>query len=371
MRTYFIFFMLLISYRSISQNFYLFIGTYTDNGSKGIYVYKFNTASGKAEWVSNTEGIVNPSYLAIAPDSKHIYAVTETATNNTGNITSFSFDRITGKLTFVNKQESGGANPCYVAVDRTNKWVLAGNYTGGSLGAFPLNVDGSLQPYNQVIQHKGSSLNQSRQEKPHVHCTVLSPDQKFLYVPDLGIDKVMIYSFNPNAEQPLKPAVQPYAASEPGSGPRHLTFHPNNKFAYLIEELTGTVVTYRYSKGKLTFVQRLAAHPKDFEGKPGSADIHVSPDGKYLYASNRGEENNIAIFSINAKTGMLTPKGYQSTEGKTPRNFIIDPTGKYLLAANQNTNNIVVFKRDPKTGLITKTGEEIKVPKPVCLQMMK
>jgi len=371
MRLALLFLLLLTSVYSIAQSFYMFVGTYTNKASKGIYVYKFDASTGKAEWLSNTDSIVNPSYLAIAPNKKHIYSVTETATNNTGSISAFSFDRSTGKLTFINKQSSGGANPCYVTVNNTNKWVVAGNYTGGNLCALPINADGSLQPLSQLVQHTGAGVNKQRQEKAHVHSTVFSPDQKYLFTPDLGEDKVFIYSFNAASPTPLTPATPAYVTSEPGSGPRHFAFHPNNKFAYLIEEMSGTVIAYKYNNGKLTFIQRLATHPADYKGEPGSADIHVSPDGKFLYASNRGNENTLTIFSIDTNTGKLTTKGYQSTLGKTPRNFAIDPTGNYLLVANQATDNIVVFKRDKQTGLLHETGEQIKVPTPVCIQMMK
>ena len=354
-----------------SQVNYLFIGTYTDKGSKGIYVYKFDNTTGKATWVSNTEGLVNPSYLDVAPDGKHIYAVTETARNNAGSVSAFAFDKKSGQLTFVNKQSSGGDNPCYVQVNKNKKWLMVGNYSGGSLSAFRIQPDGSLQPFIQSIQHQGKGLNPQRQEKAHVHATVFSPDQQYLFVPDLGLDKVMIYKFKPNEEQPLQPATPPFQPSVPGSGPRHFTFHPSRPFAYLIEELSGTVVAYTYKKGKLGLIQRIATHPVTYKGAIGSADIHVSPDGKYLYASNRGDENIITIFSVDTKTGRLILKDFQPTLGTTPRNFSITPSGKYLLVANQATNNIVIFRRDVKTGLLTPTGEEIKVPNPVCLQFMK
>jgi 6-phosphogluconolactonase len=249
--------------------------------------------------------------------------------------------------------------------------VIAGNYSGGSLAAFPINKDGSLQPYSQLIQHKGSSINKTRQEMPHVHSTVFSPKGDYLFTPDLGLDKVMIYRFNAGAQKPLHPALPPYAQTTPGSGPRHFIFHPNNKWAYLIEEMGGAVAAYAYKGGKLTQLQQLAAHADTASGEFGSADIHISPDGKFLYASNRGIENNLAIFKIDKSTGKLSSVGYQSTLGIRPRNFCIDPTGNYLLAANQQTNNIVVFKRDMKTGLLKYTGEEIKIPEPVCLKMMK
>lgn len=371
MKRFFCTLLLFISYGSFAQTFYMFVGTYTDKGSKGIYVYKFDPTTGKAQWVSNTDGIVNPSYLAIAPDQKHIYAVTETATNNNGSISAFSFAHTTGKLSFVNKQSSGGANPCYITVNKTNKWVVLANYTGGSLSDFPINADGSLQPYSQLFQHTGSSVNTQRQEKSHVHSTVFSPDQNYIFSPDLGEDKVYIYKFNPKDAKPLTPANPPFAASEPGSGPRHFTFHPNNKYAYVIEELGGTVTAFNYKQGKLSVLQKIATHPADFKGTIGSADIHVSPDGKFLYASNRGDENTITIFSIDTNSGKLTLVGYQSTMGKTPRNFIIDPTGNYLLVANQATDNIVVFKRDKQTGLLKEMPEQIKVSTPVCIQMMK
>lgn len=355
----------------MAQSYYLFIGTYTTGESKGIYVYRFNTGTGKAEWVSNTEGVVNPSYLDIAPDKKHIYAVTETARNNSGSVSAFAFDPSSGQLSFINKQSSGGDNPCYISVNKSNKWVVIGNYSGGNLSVFPVNKDGSLQPFSQSIQHTGKSVNEKRQEAPHVHSTVFSPNQDFLFTPDLGMDKVMIYKFNPDLPRPLEPAKPSFTATEPGSGPRHFIFHPNHKFAYLIEELSGTVVAYQYNKGQLKILQRIAAHPEDYKGTPGSADIHISPDGKFLYASNRGDENNLAIFSVDLKTGKLMSRGYQPTLGKTPRNFMIDPSGKYLLVANQSTNNIVIFERNQQTGLLRETGEQIKVPNPVCLKMMK
>jgi 6-phosphogluconolactonase len=363
--------LLLITPALFAQSYYLFVGTYTNKGSKGIYVYKFNSTTGKADWVSNTDSIVNPSYLTIAADNRYIYAVTETATNNTGSVSAFEFDSTSGSLQFINKQTSGGANPCYITTDHNNEYAIVANYTGGSLAVLPIGDDGSLRPYSQLIQHQGTSVNAERQEKPHVHSAVFSPDQQYLFAPDLGTDKVTIYNFKPGSRMPLYPANPAYTISPPGNGPRHFTFHPNNKFAYLIEEMSGTVVAYKYNNGKLNLIERVAAHPKSYKGSIGSADIHISPDGKFLYASNRGDENNIAIFAINATTGKLTAKGYQSTLGIKPRNFALDPTGKFLLVANQDTDNIVVFKRNKQTGLLKEAGDQIKVPTPVCLQFMK
>ena len=360
-----------ISFCASAQKFYLFVGTYTNKGSKGIYVYRFNAANGSAELVSNTDSAANPSYLAVAPDEKYVYAVNETHGENGGNVSAYAFDKNTGKLNFINQQSTGGNDPCYVTVSRNNKWVIAANYSGGSAAAFAANADGSLNPRSQLLQDSGNGANAQRQEKAHVHSTVFSPAQDYLFTPDLGIDKVMIYTFNPALQKPLTPAAVPYVSVAAGNGPRHFTFHPNQKFAYLIQEMSGTVGVYKYNNGKLTLLQSIATHPADFKGDIGSADIHVSPDGKFLYASNRGDENTITIFSINPATGRLTLKGYQSVLGKTPRNFIIDPTGNYLLAANQDTDNIVIFKRNKQTGLLTATGKQIEVSMPVCLQMIK
>jgi 6-phosphogluconolactonase len=221
------------------------------------------------------------------------------------------------------------------------------------------------------MQDSGTSVNTDRQEKAHVHSAIFSPDEQFLFTPDLGTDKIMIYAFDASSQEPLKPADPPFTEAGKGNGPRHFTFHPNNKFAYLIEELSGTVAAYKYSNGQLTFIERLITHPKNYKGDIGSADIHLSLDGKFLYASNRGDENTVTIFSVNPSTGRLNLKGYQSTLGKTPRNFLIDPTGNFLLVANQDSDNIVIFKRDKQTGLLKSTGVQIKIPRPVCLKMSK
>jgi 6-phosphogluconolactonase len=373
MRSLFICLQLVISITTFCQKSFLFVGTYTSTGSKGIYVYQFDGSTGNAELLSTTENIANPSFLAIAPNKKFIYACTDTRTPTAGSVSAFSFNKKTGKLRFVNKEVSSGFNPVYTSIHKSNKWLVAGNYTGGNITVFPINKDGSIKAYSQSIQHTGKSINPERQEKSHVHCTVFSPDYKYVYVPDLGIDKVMTYAVQENETTPLVTVSPPFAASVQGSGPRHITFHPNKKYAYLIEEMSGAVVAYNYnnSNGKLDSIQRIFTHPGDAIGPFGGADIHVSPDGGFLYASNRASENNLAIFSIDANTGKLKTAGYQSALGKTPRNFTIDPTGNFVLVANQESDNVVVFKRDVQTGLLTPTGIEIKVPQPSCLQMMK
>jgi len=354
-----------------SQKYYLFIGSYTDSGSKGIYVYTFDASTGRAAFVSNTTGVVNPSFLSVSPAGNFVYACTETRKANAGSISAFSFNRENGSLKFINKQSSGGDNPVYVSVHKNGKWVVCGNYTGGSLAALPINKDGSLSPAAQVIKHTGKSVDSLRQDRSHVHSTIFSPDYRHLYVPDLGLDKVMIYKFSEQAALPLSPAKQQFVRTVDGSGPRHVAFHPNGKYTYVAEEMGGFVDVYKSKNDTLQQVQRIAAHPLETKGPFGSADIHTSPDGRFLYVTNRAKENNIAIFSINQTTGKLTTVGYESTRGEVPRNFIIEPSGKYVLIANQASGNIVIFKRNVQTGLLQATGEEIKVPEVSCLQMLK
>lgn len=361
---------LLFSLYSFSQtgdyDYYLLIGTYTSGKSEGIYVYKFNSLTGDFKQTSKIWSS-NPSYLAVSPDQRFIYSVNE---NQPGGISSFSFDESTGKLTELNKQLSGGDHPCYITTDKTGKWIIAGNYTGGNLSVLPVKKDGSLEKAAQVINHKGSGANKARQEKPHVHATVFSPDGNYLFVPDLGIDKVMIYKFD-SKNGKLSAHSTPYVATQPGAGPRHFDFHPSGKYAYLMEELTGAVSVYTHKKGKLRFIQNISALPPDYKGPVGSADIHASPDGRFLYASNRGESNSIAIFSIDGNAGKLAFKGHQSTLGRKPRNFSLTPgNGNFLLAANQDSDQVVIFKVDSE-GLLHDTGKRIQIPSPVCLKWIR
>jgi 6-phosphogluconolactonase len=351
--------------KSGSNEHYLLVGTYTSGKSEGIYVYKFNSTSGSFSQVSTVKAD-NPSFLAVSPDEQFVFAVNENG-NDKGSIASYSFDKKTGQLVQINKESSGGDHPCYVNIDGRGNWVVSGNYTGGSLAVLPVMDNGKLLPAHQVIEHEGQSVNKQRQEKAHVHATVFSPDYKYLFVPDLGIDKIMIYSFDQNSGR-LDPSNATFTQTEPGSGPRHFTFHPSGNYAYLMEELSGKVNVFSYNKqGKLTSMQTISAIPADYKGNVGSADIHVSPDGKFLYASNRGESNTLAIFSID-QNGKLTLVGHQSTLGNTPRNFNFDPTGNFLLVANQNGNNIVIFKVDKKTGLLMPLPTQIEVPNPVCIK---
>jgi len=341
---------------------YLLVGTYTRGKSEGIYVYKFNSNTGQSALVSSAPAS-NPSYLAVSPNRRYVYAVNED--KDSGAVTAFSF--ASGKLKKLDTKPSGGDHPCYVAVDKTGKWVFAGNYSGSNFSVFPVAADGSLKVSSTTITHSGSSINKERQEKAHVHCTVLSPDNRYLFVSDLGMDKIMAYSFNA-ASGKLVSAPKPFTEVSPGAGPRHITFAPSGKYAYLMEELSGTVVVFAYHNGMLRQLQSISSVPADFTGFAGSADIHVSPDGRFLYASNRGESNTIAVFSINPGSGMLTGKGFYPVLGNAPRNFNFDPSGNFLLVANQDSDEIVIFKRNKQTGLLTDSGERIKAGNPVCIK---
>lgn len=366
-RTLLLVFGLFTSLFASAQEVPLFVGTYTGTGSKGIYTFLFNTRSGKARLVSHTDSgsVANPSYLAFAPDHQHLYAVNETGGTDPGSVSTFSVDP-DGTLLFLDRTPSGGDHPCYVSASKDGKWVLAGNYSGGNVAAFPVQPDGTLGSLSQLVQHTGSGPNTQRQEKAHVHAAVFDPANRYVFVPDLGTDKVHIYRFDTKAKEPLKDAPQPFAAAAPGSGPRHFVFHTNGRYAYVVEELSGTVTAYKYQDGKLSTLQTISTHPTGFVGTKGSADIHLSPDGRFLYVSNRGSANTIAIFSVGAN-GQLKWVGDVPTGGKTPRNFTLSPGGRFLLVANQETNNIVVMKRDPATGKLSATGEELEVPRPVCL----
>ena len=352
-----------------SNMLYMLIGTYTSGSSTGIYVYRFDEETGTAEYISTTDA-VNPSYLAISADERFVYSVGENSRDN-ATVYAFSFDKKDGKLNLLNVQQTNGASPCYVSVDRTGSFVVTANYSGSSVSVLPLAADGTLQPVVKLFEFEGSGPNANRQQRPHLHCAVFSPDQKYLYAADLGSDK--LHKFATSVASPFLATGNPEAYNlEAGSGPRHLTFHPNGRFVYLINELSGKVTVFNYTDGNLEAVQYIASDISPGVDNKGSADIHVSPDGKFLYASNRANTNNLAIFSINAYDGRLTLVGHQPT-GRHPRNFIITPNGKFLLVACQNSNLIQVFAIDKNTGLLTEdTSKQITaIDRPVCLKFVK
>ena len=350
------------------KSYNLLVGSYTNTEkTNGIAVYNFDANTGEASLRSKVTTVQNPSFLTISNDRKNVYAVSEVAD---GKVNAFSFNSKSGELQYLNSVSSGGNGPCYVSVDEKKQYVFAANYGGGSLSAIKINKDGSLSNQIQTIQQTGSGVNQSRQSKPHVHSVVLSPDDRFLFAADLGTDKVNIYRFNATAERPLAPAKMPFATVEPGGGPRHLSFHPNGKYAYLVLEMEAAVAVFDYHNGELKSKQSISMLSPDFKGKVGAADIHISPDGKFLYTTNRGEANDIIVCAI-AKDGRLKYAGRHSGSINNPRNFAIDPTGKFVLIANQNTNDIVIFKRNSTTGLLTETAQKITVDKPVCVKFVE
>jgi 6-phosphogluconolactonase len=362
---------LLLSLSAISQKYDLFIGTYTntDAKSKGIYVYQFDAATGGMKPI-NSMATENPSYLALAAGGKFLYAANETDGSKPGSVSSFSFDQSSGQLKFLNKQGSGGDDPCYVSVDAKRKWLMVANYNGGSLSALPILADGSLGARTQWIQHNGTGPNKARQEKAHVHSVTFSPDEQFLLAADLGLDELSVFHFDGSAaSQPLQVPRDSGVTVKPGSGPRHISFYPGKPYVYLINELAGAVDVFHYTGGKLTPLQRISSHPDGYAGAIGSADIHTAPDGRFLYVSNRGDANSIAIYAIDSATGKLSIIGFEPSGGQTPRNFVIDPTGHWLLVANQRTGNIVIFRIDTKTGLLKAVGKPIEIPAPVCLKM--
>lgn len=344
---------------------YLLAGTYTSGKSKGISVYRFNPQNGQATLVDSAI-TVNPSYLAVSPNQQYVYAVNELGNSKGGGtVTAFRFNASTGHLKRLNEQSSMGEDPCYITVDKTGRWVIVGNYSSGTLAVLPVTANGELRKATDVVQHKGSSIH-PRQEGPHVHSTVLSPNNKFLYVADLGIDKLMIYSFDESKGQ-LSPKDTTLKLAA-GSGPRHFVFHPNGRWAYLVQELKGTVTMFRYQNGHLQLAQVISSLPVGFAKPFTAADIHVSADGRFLYTSLRDSANLLTVFGINPANGSLTRIGHQSTLGKTPRNFNFDPSGNYLLAANQNSDEIVIFRVNKKTGSLQATGRRIAVGNPVCIK---
>jgi 6-phosphogluconolactonase len=344
----------------------LIIGTYTNScESKGLYVYHFDSNTGNFNFKNATDNVINPSYLTVSKENNYVYSVNENGAEST--VSSFGYKPSTGKLDFINKQSSKGADPCYIINDDKN--VIVANYSGGNISVFRKNPNGSITEAKQIVQHYGKGINAKRQEGPHVHMVHFSPDKKFVLSNDLGNDKVYSYQYNPNsANEILK--IKDSISVKSGSGPRHLTFSKDGRFVYLLQELDGGLTVFSYSNGILKKIDETTILAKDFKGTFSSADIHISPDGKFLYATNRGEANTISIFKI-LKNGKLVSKGQMSTLGKGPRNFTIDPSGKFLLVAHQYSNDVVIFKRNITTGSLTDTGKRINLCSPVCLVFTK
>ena len=354
-------------------SYFAYVGTYTTGESKGIYAYRYDAAKHQMTELGLAAETSNPSFVAADASGHFLYAVNEGDKYEgkaSGGVSAFSIDSKTGKLTFLNEVASLGADPCYISLDQTGKFVLVANYTGGSIAVFPILKDGRLGASSAFVQHKGSGPNHERQEGPHAHWIEVTPDNQFALVSDLGLDEVLAYRFDARKGS-LTPNEPAFTKVEPGAGPRHLAFHPNGKFAYVIDEMKGAVSTLSFDakRGTLTPIQTISTLPAGFTAENTTAEIEVHPNGKFVFASNRGHDS-IVVYAVDQKKGTLSLVEDVPTQGKEPRNFQIDPTGTRLMVANQNSGNIVVFQIDPKTGHLTASGEVLKVPSPVCVKFV-
>jgi 6-phosphogluconolactonase len=351
------------------SHYLTFVGTYTGKtGSKGIYAVDFDSASGKLTPKGLAAESIAPSFVVIHPNGKFAYAANEAGKQST--LTAFAIDASSAKLALLNQLPALGDDPCHLSFDKTGKYLFAANYSSGSVTVFPLLPDGRLGEHTALVQHHGSGPNKERQEAPHAHWVEPSPDNRFVFVSDLGLDEILIYRFDA-AKGTLAPNDPPFAKLTPASGPRHAAFSPDGKFLYVVSELNSTVTAFAYdpSNGTLKDLQVVSTVPNDFHGRNDTAEITLHPNGKWLFASNRGRDT-IAVFAIYPATGKLQSAGEFPTGGKEPRHFAIDPTGQFLLAENQNSNTIAVFRINPATGALTQTGEPVLVPVPVCLAFL-
>lgn len=359
--------------RATTKSYLVYVGTYTGPKSKGIYSYRFNIATGRAEPLGLAAQTANPSFLAISPDQTVLFAVNELAEYRgarSGAVSSFAIDRRTGKLTFLNQVPSGGPGPCYVSLDQAGHFVLVANYDGGSVSVFPVLKDGRLGQASAFIQHAGHSVNPKRQEGPHAHCIEVDRNDRFAVAADLGLDRLLVYRFDSKAGT-LAPNNPSFAEVKPGSGPRHFVFDPRGRFLYLVDEMGSTIYAFSYDSrnGVLRPLQSFSSVPESYHGVNYAAEIAVHPSGKFLYVSNRGDDS-MAVFAIDPVKHTLTPVQYISTQGKFPRSFGITPDGSYLLAANQKSDSVVIFRIDQTTGQLTPTGQSLAVTSPVCVKFV-
>ncbi len=349
---------------------FVYAGSYTQDDAKGIHLCRLDPSTGALDYLSSAGGARNPSFLALDPGNRFLYSVCEVSgEDGAGAIAAFSIDPDSGALTFLNQASSVGGGPCHLVVDASGAFVLAANYGSGSVCMLPIGDDGSLGEASDFVQHEGSSINPQRQTAPHAHSINIDPGNRYAFSPDLGLDKILIYELD-LAEGKLTPNPhQPFVQVTPGTGPRHFTFHPNRKFAYVINEIGNTFTAFAYdeSKGTLEEIHSVSTLPEGYSESTHTADLHVSPSGRFLYGSNRGHDS-IVICAIDEGTGELNQVGLESTQGRNPRNFALDPSGSYLFAANQDTDSVVTFRVDADSGRLAATGDVVEMPKPVCLK---
>jgi len=364
----------MISVRATPATFdFVYIGTYTDHGSEGIYVCEFDQATGRLTTPVLAARTSQPSFLVVAPGRQFLYAVNELDHFNgqsAGAVSAFSIDSSTGKLKLLNQVSSRGAGSAHIVLDRTARFALVANYTGGSVAVFPLLADGKIGESSAFVQHKGSSVDRERQEGPHAHAFAMSPDNRFAIVADLGLDRLLVYPFDSSRGALGEGRI---IKTDPGAGPRHLTFSDTGRFVYVINEMASTITVYSYDSrdGAMTPLQTVSSLPANFTGKNGAAEIALHPSGKFLYASNRGDDNSIAVFAVDPSKGLLSLIERVSTRGKMPRHFAIDPSGKWLLAANQDSNTVVIFRINEVSGHLTRTAQSIEVNSPAMLEFVR
>lgn len=347
----------------MEEQMYLLVGSYATPQEEGIKVYAWDNEKGEATYVSGLKGISNPSYQVVSADGERVYSVGEDE-GETSTAHALSFDKKKGELTLLNTQLTNGGAPCYINLSPNEDFVITANYMGGSITVLPLEASGRLSENVSTFVFEGEGVLKNRQDQPHLHCVEFTPDGKFLLANDLGTDKIHVFPLTSDGKLDEMGTFD--VELEPGSGPRHLCFSNDGRFAYLINEISGKVTTLLYREGTLHPIHYIEA---DTVNAQGSADIHLSPDGKFLYASNRLKADGIAIFSVDNETGRLTKVGYQLT-GIHPRNFIITPDGRFLLVACRDSNLVQIFKRYEKTGLLVDTGKKIETSKPVCLKFI-
>jgi 6-phosphogluconolactonase len=348
----------------------VFVGTYTEKGSKGIYAYRFDPVTGGADSIGLMAETANPSFLAVDPKHKYLYAVNEIDNfqgGHTGAVTAYAIDRDTGKLSSLQQVPSFGADPAHLALDESGRYLLVANYTSGNIAVFPIEKDGKLGPRAAFVQHTGSSVNKDRQAGPHAHEIQTSNDNQFVLTADLGLDELLVYRFDPKTGS-LTPNNPAFAKVSPGSGPRHFSIAPSGKFVYLVNELSSTVTVFAYnsSSGQLQEKQTISTLPAGFKGENTTAEIELDAKGKFLYVSNRGDDS-IAVFAVDPHSGKISWVERVPTGGKTPRHFTLDPTGKWLFAANQDSNDITIFHVDPDSGRLTPTPNTLQVATPVSV----
>lgn len=356
------------------QEMLLFVGTYTNSGSTGIYAGRFDAVLGALTGIEPAAALPNPTFQVSHPNGRVLYSVREQRDEggrHGGMVYAFAIQAGTGRLTPLNKMPSGGDGPCHLAIDRDGRLLFAANYASGSAAMFRLDRDGRLGAMTDLVQHHGAGPVADRQEGPHAHSVTLSPDNRFAFVADLGIDRLMAYRLDTEGGR-MVPHDQPWIATRPGSGPRHMAFHPNRRAAYLITELGNTMLVFDYdeSAGRLEPRQELSTLPAGFAGESYAADVHVAPSGRFVYGSNRGHDT-VAVFPIDENTGRLQPAEHAPVRGKWPRNFTMDPSGRFLLAANQKSDSITIFRIDERTGRLAAAGDPVPVSAPVCLTVIQ